>query len=139
MSGDRDGRPIRDSYDKWRGQWRGEGAVTGVKPRRGCILRRPWQGLCPCPCDWLRLVHVLRSGPGIRMKSRCRQDAPRNAREVSSCPRDCCDRYGYYEQGGLADMDDDVRVMELVEDTVSQEPRLHAQEKESCFLPSTSV
>lgn len=27
-------------------------------------------------------------------------------------------RYGYYEQGGLADMDDEVRVMELVEDTV---------------------
>ncbi|CAM9114708.1 unnamed protein product [Ectocarpus sp. 6 AP-2014] len=26
-------------------------------------------------------------------------------------------RYGYYEQGGLVDMDDDVRVMELVEDT----------------------
>lgn len=29
-------------------------------------------------------------------------------------------RYGYYEQGGLADMPDDVRVMELVEDTVSR-------------------
>ncbi|CAN0523162.1 unnamed protein product, partial [Ectocarpus sp. 8 AP-2014] len=42
-------------------------------------------------------------------------------------------RYGYYEQGGLADMDDDVRVMELVEDTVSQEPRLHARERGSCF------
>lgn len=28
-------------------------------------------------------------------------------------------RYGYYEQGGLAKMDEDIRVMELVEDTVS--------------------
>lgn len=27
-------------------------------------------------------------------------------------------RYGYYEQGGLADMNDETRVMELVEDTV---------------------
>lgn len=65
-----------------------------------------------------------------------RKDAPRNARKVSSCPRDCCcDRYGYYEQGGLADMDDDVRVMELVEDTVSQEPRLLAREKRELIYP----
>lgn len=27
-------------------------------------------------------------------------------------------RYGYYEQGGLGKMDENVRVMELVEDTV---------------------
>ncbi|CAM9600201.1 unnamed protein product, partial [Hapterophycus canaliculatus] len=29
-------------------------------------------------------------------------------------------RYGYYEQGGLADMNDDTRVMELVEDTCAR-------------------
>ena len=39
-------------------------------------------------------------------------------------------RYGYYEQGGLADMNEETRVMELVEDTVRPKNEACIQERE---------
>ncbi|CAM9753957.1 unnamed protein product [Scytosiphon promiscuus] len=38
-------------------------------------------------------------------------------------------RYGYYEQGGLADMNDDTRVMELVEDTCARAEASEGEEE----------
>lgn len=63
--------------------------------------------------------------------------------DIFPCRQPPC-RYGYYEQGGLADLNEDVRVMELVEDTVSRSWSLKrdeellfgdlCQEKETCRL-----
>ncbi len=67
--------------------------------------------LCSLPYFWgeVMLHPIAVSAPG---------DVGHARRSTATPPAYILGRYGYYEQGGLADMNDETRVMELVEDTV---------------------